>query len=113
MENHNQAAKNISIYFSKDFLASLDNYYPETDRKELKKYIGEKIYGAIKKLSCMDNGINVRKIIIGIDPFCTSPITIDIDRAFPKYDTAYLQVRTEIIESIPGNWSNNLIEAIK
>jgi len=93
-------AEDIDICFSEDFLKNLKKSYPDTGPEkfeEFKEYLRKKICEAMKKIDSVENGIRLNKVHFGIDPECPE-MSIDLDSASPKYETAYLQVREEIVK---------------
>ena len=95
-------AEDIDICFSEDFLKNLKKFYPDTGPEkfeEFKEYLRERICEAMKKIDSVENGIRLNKVHFGIDPECPE-MSIDLDSASPKYETAYLQVREEIVKPL-------------
>jgi len=112
-------SKKLHICLAKDFLENLRKYYPKTNHDELKDYIREKIYQAVTELGRIDNGINLRKVVVDVDPKCSSVISIDIDKDSPNYQIAYLLLpptmipQTTMIKQLSGNCQQNLTEILK
>ena len=93
-------AEDIDICFSEGFLKNLKKSYPDTGPEkfeEFKEYLRERICEAMKKIDSVENGIRLNKVHFGIDPECPE-MSIDLDSASPKYETAYLQVPEEIVK---------------
>lgn len=90
-------AEDIDVCFSKNFLKNLKKSYPDNGPKKFKEYLKERICEAMKKINSVENGIRLKKVYFDIDPKC-SEMSIDLDRASRKYETAYLQVPEEIVK---------------
>lgn len=105
-------ATDINVRFSNRFLGNVRYYFPKTDPKELEVYIKERLSMGMDKLNSMENRIHTKRVCFDANPDCPE-MSIDIDKAYPNYETAYLQVSTVITEPSYQPSSKNLIDELK
>lgn len=88
----------MNICLENDFLRKLECHFPDTRLKDLREYLTERTCQAIGHLNSVRGDFTVRGIHFGVGECCRR-IRIDIDRAWPKYQVAYLEVQPEIVDT--------------
>ena len=91
-------AEDIDVCFSKNFLKNLRKSYPDTDPNKFKEYLKKIICEAMEKMNSVENGIRLKKICFDTDQKCPE-MSISLDGASRRNETAYLQVPEEIVKS--------------
>lgn len=86
----------MNICLENDFLRKLECHFPDTKLKDLREYLTERTCQAVRNLNSVRSDFTVRDVHFGIS-ICCPRIPINIDRAWPKCQVAYLKVQPEIV----------------